>query len=74
MTTKEQLQERAQLVRIHEANCKIEYPTRDEANFRLAIMKKIGLQFALREVRPAAIDGPVVNPPPRPGAPTLKTR
>jgi hypothetical protein len=29
---KEQLQERAQLVRIHEANCNIEYPTPAEAN------------------------------------------
>src|SRR6266705_2726395 len=67
MTTKEDLQERAQLVRIHEANCKIEYPTRDEANFRLAIMKRIGLQFALKEVRSASIDGPPLNqssPPP----------
>ena len=62
-TTKEDLQERAQLVRIHEANCKIEYPTRDEANFRLAIMKRIGLQFALKEVRSASIDGPVVTIP-----------
>lgn len=63
MTTKEELQERAQLVRVHEANCKIEYPTRDEANFRVAIMKKLGLEFALREVRSAALDGPVVNIP-----------
>ena len=62
-TTKEDLQERAQLVRIHEANCKIEYPTRDEANFRLAIMKRIGLQFSLKEVRAANIDGPAVTPP-----------
>ncbi len=62
-TTKEDLQERAQLVRIHEANCKIEYPTRDEANFRLAIMKRIGLQFALRELRPAGIDGPLSAAP-----------
>jgi len=61
MTTKEELQERAQLVRIHEANCKIEYPTRDEANFRLAIMKKLGLEYRLKEVRAAAIDGPVVH-------------
>jgi len=66
MTTKEELQERAQLVRIHEANCKIEYPTRDEANFRLAIMKRIGLQFALKEVRAAVVDGPVANTPARP--------
>jgi hypothetical protein len=58
MLTKEQLQERAQLVRIHEANCHIEYPTRDEANFRLAIMKKLGLEFSLKEVRAASIAGP----------------
>ncbi len=64
--TKEQLQERAQLVRIHEANCKIEYPTRDEANFRLAIMKKLGLEFSLREVRAASVDGPVVTTAQRP--------
>jgi hypothetical protein len=67
MTTKEQLQERAQLVRIHEANCKIEYPTRDEANFRIAIMKKIGLEFALKEVRTANVDGPVAVTVERPG-------
>jgi predicted PP-loop superfamily ATPase len=66
MTTKEELQERAQLVRIHEANCKIEYPTPDEANFRLAIMKRIGLQFALKEVKAAVIEGPVVNTAGRP--------
>ena len=60
--TKEQLQERAQLVRVHEANCKIEYPSRDEANFRLAVMKRIGLQFALKEVRTAVIDGPPLVP------------
>jgi hypothetical protein len=54
---KEQLQERAHLVRIHEANCHIPYPTRDEANFRLAIMKKLGLQFALREVRTVSVEG-----------------
>jgi hypothetical protein len=59
MATKEQLQERAQLVRIHEANCQIEYPTRDEANFRLAIMKKIGLEFGLKQLRAANVDGPV---------------
>ena len=65
-STKEELQERAQLVRIHEANCRIEYPTRDEANFRVAVMKRIGFQFALKEVRPAAIHGPVLTTPLRP--------
>lgn len=58
-TTKEELQERAQLVRIHEANCHIEHPTADEQNFRLAIMKKIGASYNLRELRSAQIDGPV---------------
>ncbi len=66
MITKEELQERAQLVRIHEANCHIDYPTRDEANFRLAIMKRLGLEYRLREVRTAAIDGPVTQTMARP--------
>ena len=69
MSSKEELLERAQLVRIHEANCKIEYPTRDEANFRLAIMKKIGWQFALKEVRRTPIEGPVIDTAPRPTTP-----
>ncbi len=56
--TKEQLQERALLVRIHEANCAIEHPTVTELNFRLAIMKRIATQFALRELRTAAILAP----------------
>ena len=73
MATKEQLQERAQLVRIHEANCQIQYPTRDEANFRLAIMKRIGLEFALRELRAATIDGPAFSIPNRSAAGNPKT-
>ena len=63
MTTKEELQERAQLVRIHEANCNIPYPTPAEANFRLAIMKKLGEQYQLKELRTAVIDGPAANAP-----------
>ena len=59
MATKEELQERAQLVRIHEANCAIDHPTADEANFRIAIMKKLGMEFGLRELRTAALGGPV---------------
>jgi hypothetical protein len=58
---KEELQERAQLVRVHEANCKIAYPTVDESNFRIAVMKKLGLEFALREMRAASITGQAVN-------------
>ncbi len=64
--TKEQLQERAQLVRIHEANCQLEFPTPEEANFRLAIMKQLGRQFELKELRGTAITGPVVSTPARP--------
>ncbi|HEY5909469.1 MAG TPA: hypothetical protein VJA21_02575 [Verrucomicrobiae bacterium] len=66
MTSKEELQERAQLVRVHEANCKIEYPTPEEANFRVAIMKQLGREFGLREIRIAAITGPVLTTAPRP--------
>lgn len=55
---KEELQERAQLVRIHEANCNIDHPTPDEANFRLAIMKCIAQRYSLREYRDATIEGP----------------
>ena len=55
---KELLQERAQLVRIHEANCQIQHPTPEEANFRIAVMKLLGREFALRELRTAVIDGP----------------
>ena len=60
--TKEELQERAQLVRVHEANCHIEHPTPDEQNFRLAIMKQLGLAYNLRELRRAEITGPVPKP------------
>lgn len=60
--TKEELQERAQLIRAHEANCKIEHPTADELNFRLAIMKKLGECFSLREMRSKEITGPAKAP------------
>lgn len=66
MFTKEELQQRAQLVRVHEANCQIEYPTPDEANFRLAIMKQLGREFSLKEVRQATVTGPVAATPSRP--------
>ena len=46
------------LVRIHEANCGIDYPTDEEHNFRLAIMKKLGLQLGLSEVRDLGVSGP----------------
>jgi hypothetical protein len=64
--SKEELQERAQLVRIHEANCAIEFPTPEEANFRIAIMKQLGREFGLKELRDAKVTGPVTTTPPRP--------
>ena len=57
MLTKEELTERAQLVRIHEASCHIPYPTPIEANFRLAIMKKLAAEYALKEYRAATVAG-----------------
>jgi hypothetical protein len=57
MNTKEQLQERAQLVRIHEANCGLLFPSNDEINFRLAIMKKLAQDLGLKELRSATIEG-----------------
>ena len=53
--TKEQLTERAQLVRIHEANCNIPYPTPVETGFRLAIMKKLAAEYSLKELRTLTI-------------------
>ncbi len=58
MMTKELLQERAQLVRIHEANCGILFPTGDEVNFRLAIMKKLAQDLGLKELRSTTLEGP----------------
>lgn len=65
--TKEQLTERAQIVRIHEANCKIDYPTVDELNFRIAIIKRLGVSLGLKELRGTEIDGPATTGIPRPG-------
>ncbi len=58
MLSKELLQERAQLVRIHEANCGILFPSGDEVNFRLAIMKKLAQDLGLKELRTTTIEGP----------------
>jgi hypothetical protein len=56
MLTKEQLTERAQLVRIHEANCNIQFPTPAEAAFRIAIMKQIARDLSLKDLRPVTIE------------------
>ncbi len=62
MKTKEELQELAQLVRILEASCNIEYPTPQELNFRLAIMKKLAEAHHLKELRACTITGPASAP------------
>lgn len=67
MLTKEQLQERAQLVRIHEANCQIEHPSPVELAFRLAIMKKLAAEYALKELRSVTLDAPADRPASRAG-------
>ncbi len=53
------------LVRIHEANCGIDYPTDQEQNFRLAIMKAMARELKLEELRDRPITGPG-TPPSRP--------
>ena len=55
MLTKEQIQERALLVRIHEGNCGILFPSASETNFRIAIMKRIAADFNLRELKAATL-------------------
>jgi len=67
--SKEQLQERAQLVRVWEAACKIEHPTPDELNFRIACAKQIGMAFGLRAMRAVQIAGPA-SAQPQPARPT----
>jgi len=56
MMSKEQLQERALLVRIHEANCNIPFPTPNELGFRIAIMKRLAEGLSLKELRSASIE------------------
>jgi hypothetical protein len=46
------------LVRIHEANCSIDYPCDIEQNFRIAVMKKLAAEMDLKELRGATITGP----------------
>lgn len=55
---KEQLQERAQLIRALEASCQIDHPSDEERNFRIATMKQIGVAFGMKEVRDKQITGP----------------
>ena len=66
-TSKEELQERAQLVRIHEANCGLDHPTEEELRFRIAIMRQLGDSYKLREMRNREVGGPT---PAKPAATT----
>ena len=72
--TKEELQERAQLVRIHEANCQLEHPSPEEMNFRIAIMKQLGTAYQLRELRDKQITGPAQPAPNSSPRQQIKTR
>ena len=45
------------LVRIHEANCKIDFPTDVEQNFRIAVMKKLAEEMGLKELKDKTIIG-----------------
>lgn len=65
---KETASERAQLVRLFEGSCKIDFPTKDESNFRLALMKKLGVAFRLPEVKNLTITGPNTQDAKRPGS------
>ena len=60
--TKEQLQERAQLVRVLDSLCHIEHPTAEEYAGRLAVIKKIGLCYGLREMRTVTIQSGTPTP------------
>jgi hypothetical protein len=44
-------------VRILEAVCGIDFPNSDEQNFRVALMKSIGVDLRLSEVRNHTIEG-----------------
>jgi hypothetical protein len=60
--TKEQLQERAQLCRILDSLCHIEHPTAEEYAGRLAVIKKIGVCYGLKEMRSVSIQGSTPTP------------
>jgi hypothetical protein len=53
----------AEIVRIHEANCQIDFASAAEQNFRLAMMKYIGRRLGLAELRTLGITGPAADGP-----------
>jgi len=66
MLTKEQLQERTLLVRLHEANCNILFPTPPENGFRIAVMLKLTRQFGLGQLRRSTAVNILHKPVPKP--------
>jgi hypothetical protein len=54
---------------VAEANCGIDYPSEEEQRFRVAIMRRIGRELGLREVKDLRIDG---DAPGRPRPPAGK--
>ena len=56
----------AQLVRVFQASCEIRFPTPHEINFRLAVMKELGVAFGLKEMRHVEITGPAAGEGPKP--------
>jgi hypothetical protein len=53
----------AELLRIHEANCRIQSARWEERNFRIAIMKRLGLRLGLDEPRSLTMTGPLPTEP-----------
>jgi hypothetical protein len=47
----------AEIVRIHEANCQLDFVGPEEQNFRVAMMKFIGRKLNLGELKKAEITG-----------------
>lgn len=58
---KEELSERAQLVRVYEASCHIQYPTDQEKAFREATMKRVAKAFNYAELKSATITAPATT-------------
>ena len=62
MIDKEGLQERAQLVRVYEASCRIDYPTEEELRFRHAVHRKLATVFELKTVNNIKLGVPLRPP------------
>lgn len=66
--TKEELTERAQLIRAYEGSCQIKYPKPEDDAFRGALSKKIAQSFGLKELRTMTLlePAPALKPAPAP--------